>query len=206
MDYNDIDDFELASLISENDENVRNIIYKKYNYLIELIINKYHRFIIGSKVDMQEFKSEALYGFSDGINSYSPDKCASLKTFLYLCIERRIQKYLRSALTGKNQILKESLSLDYVTNESGISLVELLGDNKNNPLNNITDLESSNEIILLAKNNLSKFEYTVFVYMINSFSYNDIAKILEKSPKQIDNAIQRIKIKMRNLMQKNGLI
>ena len=59
---------------------------------------------------------------------------------------------------------------------------------------------------MLAKNNLSEFEYTVFNYMVNNFSYNEIAKIMGKSPKQIDNAIKRIKIKMKDLIEKEGLI
>ena len=42
--------------------------------------------------------------------------------------------------------------------------------------------------------------------MVNNFSYNEIATILGKTPKQIDNAIQRIKTKMKDLMEKEGII
>ena len=38
MDYNDIDDVELITLLEENDENVRNIIYDKYSYLVDILI------------------------------------------------------------------------------------------------------------------------------------------------------------------------
>ena len=43
MDYNDIDDVELITLLEENDENVRNIIYDKYSYLVDILIKKYQR-------------------------------------------------------------------------------------------------------------------------------------------------------------------
>ena len=66
--------------------------------------------------------------------------------------------------------------------------------------------ENSNKIYLLAIKNLSEFEYTVFNYMVNSFSYNEIARMMDKSPKQIDNAIKRIKLKMKELIEKEGLI
>ena len=70
----------------------------------------------------------------------------------------------------------------------------------------LVDEETYREVYALAKNNLSNFEYTVFNYMVNNFSYNEIATILGKTPKQIDNAIQRIKTKMKDLMEKEGII
>ena len=42
--------------------------------------------------------------------------------------------------------------------------------------------------------------------MINNFSYIEIASLLNKSPKQIDNAMQRIKSKMKTLIEKEEII
>ena len=110
-------------------------------------------------------------------------------------------------MSEKIQLLNESLSLEYSSDSDKASLAELLGDdNKFNTLNNIVDEETYREVYALAKNNLSNFEYTVFNYMVNNFSYNEIATILGKTPKQIDNAIQRIKTKMKDLMEKEGII
>ena len=41
MDYNEIDEMDLITLLDENDENVRNIIYDKYAYLVDILIKKY---------------------------------------------------------------------------------------------------------------------------------------------------------------------
>ena len=196
MDYNDIDDVELITLLEENDENVRNIIYDKYSYLVDILIKKYQRAIRYYRINYDEIKCEALYAFSDGIHSFTSTKYASLKTFLYVCIERRLLNYIRHAMSGKQQTINESLSLDFLVSD----------DNITNPLHSLMEKENSNKIYMLAKNNLSEFEYTVFNYMVNNFSYNEIAKIMGKSPKQIDNAIKRIKIKMRDLIEKEGLI
>ena len=207
MDYNEIDEMDLITLLDENDENVRNIIYDKYAYLVDILIKKYQRAIRYYKINYDEIKCEALYAFSDGIHSFTSDKYASLKTFLYVCIERRLLKYIRHAMSGKQQVINESLSIDFLISDDNITPKGLLSDdNKTNPLHNLMEKENSNKIYLLAKKNLSEFEYTVFNYMVNSFSYNEIARMMDKSPKQIDNAIKRIKIKMRDLIEKEGLI
>ncbi|MGN1378935.1 MAG: hypothetical protein ACI4XR_00845 [Bacilli bacterium] len=207
MNYNDIDEQEIIALMGENDEQIRNIIYDKYSFLVDVILNKYQNAIKYSKINIQDVRCEALYGFSDGINSFSNEKETSLKTFLYLCIERRVLNCIRNNMSNKIKILKDSLSLEYSGDNDKLSLSELIGDNnKFNPLNNIVDKETYKEIYLLAKNNLSNFEFTVFNYMINNFSYIEIASILNKSPKQIDNAMQRIKSKMKYLIEKEVTI
>lgn len=206
MNYNDIDEQEIISLMNEDDENIRNIIYEKYSFLVDVILNKYQNAIKYSKINIQDVRCEALYGFSDGINSFSNEKDTSLKTFLYLCIERRVLNCIRNNMSNKIKILKDSLSLEYSSDNDKLSLSELIGDdNKFNPLNNIVDKETYKEIYLIAKNNLSNFEFTVFNYMINNFSYIEIASLLNKSPKQIDNAMQRIKGKMRILIEKEKI-
>lgn len=207
MNYNDIDEQEIIALLGENDEQIRNIIYDKYSFLVDVILNKYQNAIKYSKINIQDVRCEALYGFSDGINSFSDEKDTSLKTFLYLCIERRVLNCIRNNMSNKIKILKDSLSLEYSSDNDKLSLSELIGDdNKFNPLNNIVDKETYKEIYLIAKNNLSNFEFTVFNYMINNFSYIEIASLLNKSPKQIDNAMQRIKGKMKTLIEKEEII
>lgn len=199
-----IDDNELISMLCENDENVKNLIYEKYGYIIDVLLKKYYRALQIFDVDEQEIRCEALYGFSDGINAFSDNKNASLKTFLTICIERRITKYLNKVTTKKYKVLNDALSLDYVSEKTQNPLIETISDDsKYDPLNNLTYFETFDEIISLAKENLSEFEFDVFKYMINEISYVQIATLLDKSPKQIDNTIQRIKSKMRKLLSES---
>lgn len=198
----DISDSELMSMLPEDEENIKNIIYEEYGYLIEVFIRKYASFIKMFDVDEQELRCEASYGFSDGINSYLDDKNTSLKTFLSLCIERRVIKYLTKFTTQKSHVFKDTLSLDYAHGDSHTPLIETISDDsKFDPLTNLTIFETFDEIVTLAKENLSEFEYLVFTYMLNEISYQEIAKVLEKTPKQIDNTIQRIKYKMRKILE-----
>lgn len=198
----EISDSELISMLPEDEEHIKDVIYEEYGYLIDVILHKYNKQIRILQIDDQDIYCEASYGFSDGINSFIDDKNTSLKTFLSLCIERRVIKYIAKCSTQKSQTLKDALSLDYSVGENNTPLIEIISDeNKFNPLNNLTSFETYDEIINLAKEHLSEFEYLVFTYMINEKSYQQIAMALEKTPKQIDNTIQRIKLKMRKLIE-----
>lgn len=198
----DIDENELLSLLPEDEERIKNIIYERYGYLIDVILKKYASVIRTFNIDEQEIRCEASYGFSDGINSYNENKNASFKTFLSICIERRVTKCIKKYTTKKYNVIREMMSLDYVDTNIDSPLRDLISDeSKNDPLNNLTDLESYTEIIGIAKKVLSDFEYRVFTYMINDISYQKIAVMLEKTPKQIDNTIQRIKVKMKKELE-----
>lgn len=200
--YNEYDDNYLASLICENDENVKNIIYDKYSYIIDIVIKKHAKVINYFQIDESEIRQEASYGFSDGLNCFSDAKGASLKTFLTICIERRVNKFLDKYTTQKSTFLKDTLSLDHEIKDSNIPLVDTIKDeNVVDPLSSITNDETISEIYKYAKEQLSDFEYEVFNYMAKGLSYHTIAQILDKQPKQIDNTIQRIKSKMKRVIE-----
>ena len=61
--------------------------------------------------------------------------------------------------------------------------------------------EKEQELETKIKNGLSVFECQVFELLKNNFSYIEIANILEKSPKQIDNTIQRLKGKVKKIIK-----
>lgn len=196
MKFEDITDNEAIMLVAEKDEDAKNLLYEKYNYIIDLVLKKYESTIKILQIDRKEIHSEALYGFSDALNCYNPDKDASLPTFITLCIERRVIKIIKKFNTNQIKFDKESYSLDYTYDKFGIALVDMISDNqKNDPLVNLSNEENYKEIIDNINNSLSEFEQEVFKYMLQGLKYNDIAKILEKEPKQIDNTIQRIKNK-----------
>ena len=198
---NNITDEELVYLMQEEPENAKDIIFEKYSYLIDIYIKKYARVISMFQIDEQELRSEALLGFSDGIKSYNAEKDASIKTFLSLCIHRRVIRFIEQYTRPKYQVINDALSLDYVKDDETSPLMDIISDdNKFNPLEELSTLETIDEILSGAKKELSEFEYEVFSHMLNGDDYNKIAKKLDKTPKQIDNTIQRIKIKMRKII------
>ena len=69
------------------------------------------------------------------------------------------------------------------------------------PLLHFSEQESEEALYKKIENELSEGEYTVFTYLLNGLNYKEIALLLDKTEKQIDNTIQRIRNKIRNLLK-----
>lgn len=202
MNYKEYSDSELCSMICENNEDAKDILFKKYKYIIDIIIKKYSLSAIKVGIEYSDLYQEALVGFSDALNSYDEKKEASIATFITLCVERKLQNTILKAKTIKNKMFLQTLSLDYQEDSEESPLSEMISDNcKNDPLNNMTDDESYIELIEKIKNELSLQEYEVFTLLASGLNYIEIANQLEKNPKQIDNAIQRIKSKIKKIIK-----
>ena len=90
MEYNDQ---ELSLLFTENDENAKDVLFKKYNYIIEIIINKYKKTIYALNMDINEIRQDANLAFTDAIIKYSREKETSLPTFISLVVEMSMTKW-----------------------------------------------------------------------------------------------------------------
>lgn len=194
------EDKELTLMVCENNEEAKDVLYKKYSYIIDIIIAKYKKSIYALNLDLTEVRQEAMLAFTDALIKYSDNKDTSLSTFISLVVERKVQNCLRSADTIKNKIHNESYSLEYEYDAFKRPLEEIIGDFSNDPLFKMQDEESYNEIKKKMKEILSPFEYEVYSLLIRDFSYIEIAEILKKEPKQIDNTIQRIRNKTKDLL------
>ena len=79
--------------------------------------------------------------------------------------------------------------------------MDLLSDNKkNDPLENIIKEEKMSELVSSIRDSLSDREYEVFSLMVNGLKYDEIATLLNKDLKQIDNTIQRVKAKIKKII------
>ena len=200
MDYKDISDDELMMLICEGNNDAKDILYTKYRYLTNVLVKKYYKMAMNVGMDLKDLNQEALVGFSDALNCYKDNQNASLKTFISLCIERRIQKMLLKYSRKKNQILNGALSLEYIYGCFDSSLADIISDNnENNPLTQMTRKEHYNDLVNSIIERLSAREKDVLNLMLNGFNYVQIATILNKTPKSIDNTIQRIKNKVKDV-------
>lgn len=203
MDYKEYSDGELCSMICEANEDAKDILFVKYKYIIDIVIKKYLLSSIKVGIEYNDLYQEALVGFTDAINSYVEEKDASLATFITLCVERKLQNTVIRAKTLKNKMFLEALSLDYQKNSEDSSLKEMISDqSKNDPLRNITNEETYKELLEKIKNELSSNEYEVFTLLITGLTYIEIANELNKNPKQVDNTIQRIRNKIKNILKR----
>jgi len=195
-------DEEIISLALENNEEAKNIIYEKNKFIVDNLLHKYYQVATKLGIDMKELEQEAYLSFSDALNSYREDKNTKLSTFIFLCVERRLQKIIRRSNGEKAKLLNNTYSLDYDYNEDGTTLKDLISDSEqSDPLNNLASEEGYKELLRKIKSCLSESEYEVFNYVIRDFDYQTIAILINKNPKQVDNTIQRIKHKIRDIMK-----
>lgn len=203
MSYKDVNDEELVYLINESNEDAKNVLYEKYSYIIDIYVKKYLKAAYKLGVELNDLKQEALLGLSEAINSYDTNIKASLPTFISICVERKIQNAIVKAGRLKNKILNEALSLDYLYLDKDVTLAEVLSDHDvNNPLNKLTSKEQVEILSNKINSILSDNEKDVYNLLINGLSYVQIAEVLNISLKSADNAIQRIKNKVRAELKK----
>lgn len=201
MDYEEYNDHELIMLIGENNDDARNIIYEKYHYIIDIIFKKYYKRALALAVEPSDLFQDALLGFTDAINRYKEEDQASFATFATMCVDRRIKTTLRNAQTIKNKIASDTVSLEYEYDDF-LTLKDMIKDDRLvDPLDEVTDQEYYQELNNRIVKELSDNEKQVYQLMKESYNYTEIAKILNKEPKQVDNTIQRIKNKIKTLLK-----
>ena len=201
MNYKEFSDSELLNIIKENSEEAKDILYEKYKYIIGITIKKYTMSAKMLNMEYKDLYQEALLGFSEAINRFD-DASSSLPTFITLCVDRRLQVVLKKASRLKNKLMNESLSLEYVYQDDKQPLMDILSDeNKNNPLLNLEMDEEVDCLIKKINGTLSSKEKEVFALMLKNYNYQEIAQILNCQVKQIDNAMQRIKLKVKNILK-----
>ena len=202
MDYRDYNDNELLSYIAENNEEASEILYKKYMPLVTKAARKMHIYIKNTGMEVNDLIQEGMLGLSNAIREYTEDKNVLFYTFAKTCIERKIITAVTAARRLKHKPLNDSLPLEAtkISDDNLVFIEEIIGDNKDNPENMLLDSENFNEIISIAKKELTDFELQVFELRISDFGYKEIAEILEKDIKSIDNALQRIKLKLKKII------
>ena len=201
VDLDKTNDSELIMLYREDDEDAKNMLFYKYKFIIDILIKKYGNWLSSLKVDYQELYSECAVGFSDALFSFQEDKDSSLPTFITLCVERRINGVIRKYSRDKYKVLQDTYSLDFLYDEKNAALIDTISDEStHDPLKNMSEQEEYEELIHQIEKVLTKQEYEVFALKSRGFDYQEIAHILERNPKQIDNTIQRIKTKIKNLL------
>ena len=141
-----------------------------------------------------------MYAFSDALHSFNEKKNVKLSTFLSVCIDRRIRKVIKKYSGEKAKLLNSFYSLDY-DYEEGMTLKDMISDEKTDPLYNLTIQEDYEELIKKIESSLSTAELEIFDYLKNGFDRNSIMLITSKNEKQVDNAIQRLKNKIRDIIK-----
>lgn len=196
-DYQLLTDEEVVAAYRTGDFEAVEYICNKYRGLVSKYGKKF--FIKGG--EEQDVIQEGMVGLFKAIQDYNENKQVPFKKFAEICITRQIIKAMESADRQKNQPLNSYVSFSAQEEPTNQEVVEsLLTNEVFNPENILIDSEKTLDTFEKIVEILSKMELQVFLYMMQGMDYHTIAQKMDKSEKKIDNAIQRIRQKVRQLI------
>ena len=203
--YDDYNDNELIYLIYDFNEDANRILHEKYYKIIKIKVAKYRALAKRMGLDTCDLMQEGLLGLEEAINSYRDNKDMKFSSFANMCIERQILSVVNYHSRKKHTFLNDSCSID-AEDEKGRTMLDYSLKSDTDPLMMMEKEEEKNSIYNLMTKDLSKLEKEVFELKLNGLDYREIARLLNKSYKSIDSALQRIRVKLKkilNEMEKN---
>lgn len=182
-------------------------------YAMEAILNRYKGFV-SSKTrpyfliggNHEDITQEGMIGLYKAVRDYQPDKQASFRSFAEICITRQMITAIKTATRQKHQPLNSyvSLSRPAYDDNSEQTLADLvLGSSCMNPEELVINKESYDACEVAIAKALSKLEHRILSLYLQGKSYLEISEQVGKSPKSIDNALQRVKRKLERILSKN---
>ena len=193
--------------MSEND--IINLTQKRENAAMEYLLEKYKPlvrqktrklFLIDG--DKDDLIQEGMIGLFKAVRDYQVGKDAAFRTFADLCISRQLYSAIKKSNRLKNQPLNSYVSIysDEFSDADELAgdrtVISSGSDNIANPEAIMIDRENAIDMQNKMFDKLSKMEREVLKRYLEGMTYQEIAADMEKSPKSIDNALQRIKGKI----------
>lgn len=192
--YRELSDEQLIEKLRGGDEKLMDYILDKYKPLVRKKANAV--FLIGGETD--DLIQEGMIGLFKAVRDYDVEKEASFFSFAELCITRQLYKAVEASNRKKHAPLNSYVSFYSKAGEEGHSLAETLTTGgMGDPEQIVIDQENLKLFWEKLKERLSKMEREVLDEYLSGLNYKQIAVKMGKSPKTIDNALQRIKMKIR---------
>lgn len=192
--YEALSDEQLIEALRGGDKKIMDYILNKYK---PLVLGKANAmYLIGGDTD--DLIQEGMIGLFKAIRDYRADKDASFFYFAELCVNRQIYSAVEASNRKKHAPLNTYVSLYSQNGEEGKPLAETLPTSAlDNPEQRMIDQESMKLFWEQVKSRLSTMERAVLDEYLAGLNYRQIAEKMGKSPKSIDNALSRIKAKIR---------
>ena len=144
--------------------------------------------------EREDLYQEGLIGLYKAAITYDASMNATFNTYATVCIKHSIYSSLRIYFSKKNRLVRTSCSFDEV-------LTEQCPDSRTEPEKLFIEKESIRLIKESVDSTLSSYEREVFKLFLKGLSYEAIARLLSTTPKSVDNAIQRIRGKLKKIIR-----
>ena len=177
---------------------------------LDQLINKYKNFVRAKAktyflvgADKEDIVQEGMIGLFKAIRDFKDDKLVSFKSFAEICVTRQIITAIKTATRQKHMPLNSYVSLNkpVFEDDGERTLIETINhDTVSPPEMLFISKEELNRIEGKINEILSPLELEVLHFYLQGKSYQQIAGILNKEVKSIDNALQRVKKKIEKFL------
>ena len=197
--FNKLPEDDIINMAQSGNDEAMTFLMEKYKSLVRQKTRTF--FLTGG--DKDDLIQEGRIGLYKAICDYIPEREASFKTFAELCISRHVYSAIKISNRMKNQplntyisIYAPAFSVNNEPDESGFMIDQELEIAEGNPEDIIINRESAVFVHKQLFKGLSKMETQVLSRYLDGMTYQEIAADMDKTPKSIDNALQRIKNKL----------
>ena len=199
MDFNKCSDETLIDIYRKGDEASIEVLFERYKD----IVRKKAKAMYLAGGDSDDLIQEGMIGLYKAVRDYDDTKEAAFKTFASMCINRQLINAVAVSNRKKNIPLNTYVSFDmpaYPDEDNETRLVDILKpESEQNPEKLFIDREYSDSFKKKLFDRLSSFEKQVLQLYMEDNDYRQIAMLLGRTPKSIDNAIQRIRAKANSI-------
>ena len=187
-------DEELIKLAKENNAHAVEVLLIRYAKITKNIAHTY--FLRGG--DMDDLYSAGNIATHKAIFTYNGK--AKFSTYVYTCVQNAIFSVIRQSKSQKNKPLYDYISISGQDEDSDPDKTGILIDTAFGPEDKMVQKERLKELTVLIKEKLSKYEFNILKLYVNGYSLPEIASKCKKEYKSVENAMHRIRKKIRAII------
>jgi RNA polymerase sporulation-specific sigma factor len=197
------DDEELVAASRDGDTTALTELLERYRRFARAKARSY--FLVGG--DREDIIQEGMIGLYKAIRDYRVEQGASFRSFAELCITRQILTAIKTATRQKHAPLNSYVSFDRPKDDDPQRTIgETIADEAEvDPLTQLLASDDMRSLRAVFAEILSDLESNVLSLYVEGRSYQEIADLLGRHVKSIDNALQRIKRKVEGALRERGL-
>ena len=200
--YQNETDEMLIERLRDGERDITDYIMNKYKNLVRSKAKS--MYILGA--DNEDLIQEGMIGLFKAIRDYDAGRDASFFTFADLCISRQMYTAVQASNRKKHMPLNSYISLystshEEETGKESEEFINFLGlDTQKDPEQLLIDKENVLSLEKKIEEELSAFEKQVLDLYLTGMTYTQIARVLGRDEKSTDNALQRMKAKIRKVI------
>lgn len=168
------------------------ILVTRYTRLVRQLARSYY--LVGG--DNDDLIQEGMIGLILAVREYDASKQASFRTYAETCIRNRLYSALRAAARDKHSPLNQSVPLEIPFFDHHTVCYGAPALSQANPEDLIIGREGAQDMLNGVRKQLSDFEAKILGYYLDGLTTREMADAVSKSPKSVDNAVQRIRRKV----------